>query len=730
MLNTRLTSSVGIESNFTTFEANSDLWQHFRISYQIPVLLLLSLLFYVQIKSRTSPESRPPCERVIEQAERTNRKNGHENAGFLSKEAGFAPLKTITALPPSHHVWDQLSVDLPRLVQNQTVREAVTQMPVLDASAKALPDIYLQRAATILGMTAHVFVRMQGSEPLTLKYDDHSNILPPSLLKPWTTVCKRLGRDKPALTYVDGVVANFTSTGAPSPSEVTLDNLQLLVPTVGTIEERTFVGIMIEINAKTVPILHEIIQAQRCVLAKDSDSLKATLRHLHQQIKQVTRILTKLNANRSFKDHINPILWTLTVANLGIPWVRGAVGAAGTAHPFFHMMDEFTGRSDYNTGIGKEAQIVRASYPIHWRQFLEAVKQVSVSQYVKASNDEDLKRLWQTVTSSYFGNDGLLGFHRRKVFGFLAVSFRIGRSTTINGLGRRRRAEPWQEADQELENARLERDRSDQTESEVKFDPSSNQIYTSQLITHNSKEAGFWFAANGAVYDASPFMQKHPGGDIVIDLCSGQDITDSLVAVGHLTNPTTRNILEKYRIGKLARPRLTSPEENELYLAAVDLGKKAAEMENVHRANFQILNGKLTNLDEPGILTPKKARHLHDAKKRLRSEHLPALASLVALVLDSLAELNIKLDLFSARTRIQTLLGSDSMSGETVMLSNYQAAVATLRADLADLVGVKEHTSSLLATLEDSESGIHHPRWTKGVADSLNEIVNHLVKLA
>lgn len=44
-----------------------------------------------------------------------------------------------------------------------------------------------------------------------------------------------------------------------------------------------------------------------------------------------------------------------------------------------------------------------------------------------------------------------------KGVGFLAVSFRIGRSTTINGLGHKRRTEPWHEIDQELEKARLER---------------------------------------------------------------------------------------------------------------------------------------------------------------------------------------------------------------------------------------------------------------------------------
>lgn len=602
-------------------------------------------------------------------------------------------------------------------------------MPLLDASAEALPDIYLQRAASILGMAAHVFVRMEGSEPLTLKYDGHSDILPPSLENPWTVVCKRLGRPAPALTYVDGVVANFTSTSV-SHSGVTLENLELLVPTVGTKEERTFIGIMIEINAKTIPILHQIIEAQRSVLAQDSSSLKDAIRSLHTLLKHVTKILNKLHANRAHKSFIDPILWTLTVANLGIPWVKGAVGAAGTAHPFFHMMDEFTGRSEYNTGIGKEAQIVRATYPVHWRQFLEVITEVSVTEYVAASKDRELMDLWKTFTSSYHGKDGLLGFHRRKVFGFLAVSFRIGRSTTINGLGRKHRTEPWQEADQELEKARLERRCLDPDEHNPDTEPSSNKLFVSQLIKHNSEETGYWFSAKRSVYDASTFMQKHPGGDTVIALCSGQEITDSLKAIGHLSNPSTRNKLETYRIGTLEKPKFASSQSEGLYMAAVDLGQKAAEMENVYRRNFQFLKGKLTMLDEPEVLTPKKAHHLLDAKNRLQDEHVPVLAMLLDALLDSIAKLDMKLDLSTTRAQMVGLVAPETKLGTSTRFSNYEMAVDMLQKDLSRLTEVKELVAIALGTFEDPGFTYSEQSQLEFIVNTLSRVASQLVVLA
>ncbi|CRL25828.1 Indoleamine 2,3-dioxygenase [Penicillium camemberti] len=696
------------------------------VNLALGVIFLFVSLRLVTLKTQSSS---PPCERIIEEAERTNRRNGHENAGFLSKEAGFSPLQIMKALPPSHAAWDQLVADLPRLIQSQTARDTVTKLPLLDASPEALPDIYLQRAATILGMTAHVFVRMEGSEPLTLKYNGHGDILPPSLEIPWTVVCRRLGRPAPALTYVDGVVANFTSTSS-SHSGVTLENLELLVPTVGTKEEHTFIGIMIEINAKTIPILHQIIEAQRFVLTNDSSSLKNTIRSLHSLIKQTTRVLSKLNASRAHKAHIDPVLWTLTVANLGIPWVKGMVGAAGTAHPFFHMMDEFTGRFEYLTGIGQEAQIVRATYPIHWRQFLKAMMEVSVSEYVAASKDRELMDLWKTFTSSYHGNDGLLGFHRRKVFGFLAVSFRIGRSTTINGLGHKRRTEPWHEVDQELEKARLERCCLDLDEHNPDTEPSSNKVFVSQLIQHNSEETGYWFSARGSVYNASTFMQKHPGGDTVITLCSGQDITDSLKAVGHLTNSSIRNKLETYRIGTLEKPKFASSQAEEAYMAAVELGQRAAEVENVHRRNFQLLDGKLTILDKPEVLTPKKARHLLDAKNRLQDEYVPALAMLLDVLLESIAMLDMKLDLNTTHVQMVGLLSPGTGPGTATRFLDYGMVLDTLRKDLGRLTEVKELVAIILGAFEEGGFTCSEQSRLESIAGTLNRIASHLVVLA
>ena len=611
-------------------------------------------------------------------------------------------------------------------------------MPLLDASAASLPDADLHRAATILGMLAHAFVRLEGGEPLTLKYKKHSDILPPSLELPWVEVCKRLGREVASLTFVEGVAHNFSSTSL-KPSGVALDNLRLLVEPDGTIEEHTFVGVMIEIFAKGTPVMHLISQAQRAVLSGDNESLKQAIEAVVPHIKETQKSLAKITANRSNKLHIDPIIWTLTIANLGIPWIDGAVGAAGTAHPFFHMLDEFTGRTNYKSGIGGEALIVRSNYPLHWRQFLEAVTEVSVEDYVTSSGDGELKAAWSNLKSTYNGDNGLLGFHRRKVFGFLAVSFRIGRSTTINGLGRNRKTEPWQEADEELEKARVERIPNDAAESMAESKPISENFFMSEVIRHNTEEDEYWFAANGSVYNPTSYMHNHPGGDTVVKLCCGQDVTTALKAVGHLTKPSIRSRLDAFRIGTVAKPDLSTPEIEELYIAAVDLGQKAAEMENVSRTNLRLLEGKFTYLDKPETLTAQKTNNLRDAKIRLQDEYVPRLAMLLEAVLDGVAKLDATYDISAMRADINLLTTPRAAAvvsaerNEAVaerFFSSYAVAMSTIETDLARLAHLKDMIALVMQSLEQPDSTQSEHAKIVGIVQKLGQAAGQLVVLS
>ena len=211
---------------------------------------------------------------------------------------------------------------------------------------------------------------------------------------------------------------------------------------------------MIEINSKVVPVFHEIIEAHRSALLRDFTRLKNCLEKMLPPSRNITKSLEKISLQAG-KSYVHPVVWTKTVANLAIPWLKGVTGAAGTAHPFFHMMDVFIDWERYTSKIGKETTTVRSTYPIHRQRFLHALSQVSAQNFIKNLNGRDdhgLSRFWDTLENEYAGELGSLGIHRQKVYGFLAVPFRIGWNSTINGLGRRPQRQ-WTDADGELANA-------------------------------------------------------------------------------------------------------------------------------------------------------------------------------------------------------------------------------------------------------------------------------------
>lgn len=56
-------------------------------------------------------------------------------------------------------------------------------------------------------------------------------------------------------------------------------------------------------------------------------------------------------------------------------------------------------------------------------------------------------------------------------------------------------------------------------------------LYVLQVEQHNSREAGAWFVRDGKVYDATPFLDQHPGGASIILSLAGQDATDDFDSI-------------------------------------------------------------------------------------------------------------------------------------------------------------------------------------------------------
>lgn len=58
-----------------------------------------------------------------------------------------------------------------------------------------------------------------------------------------------------------------------------------------------------------------------------------------------------------------------------------------------------------------------------------------------------------------------------------------------------------------------------------------------------------WLIIAGKVYDVTPFMDEHPGGDEVLLAVTGKDATSDFEDIGH--SESAREMMEKYHIGEI-----------------------------------------------------------------------------------------------------------------------------------------------------------------------------------
>lgn len=140
-----------------------------------------------------------------------------------------------------------------------------------------------------------------------------------------------------------------------------------------------------------------------------------------------------------------------------MPIFEGVQGPSDTSSPIFNLLDLFFGRRAYRSQLGQEIMHLRAWYPPHWQQFLEAVGAYSTRAYIERRGDRELSGLFQEALNAYVGEDGFLGRHRLKVYGYLELVFKMGRSVTIGGFAGLFKDRAWDAVDAALEEARRER---------------------------------------------------------------------------------------------------------------------------------------------------------------------------------------------------------------------------------------------------------------------------------
>ena len=391
-----------------------------------------------------------PSRAALEEAERVNAEMGHELGGFVSRSHGFLPVRPpATALPASHAAWDEVAAAFPELYRSVKVRDALRSMPVLPGDAESLPDEHLLRAVTLLSMFAHAWVRVETTE---------AGDIPPPVMAPWTQVTKRMGRAEPFMQYNDLILTNWRMRDPALSNPMVIENLDLMMPTVGNQTEHVFYLTQVEMTARAAPLVESVVRAQEAIAQENEAGVKDELLLMLEVLRaMVERSFVKIDPNPLAHSHCDPVIWGTTVAPFAVSLRDDIAGPGGTANPVFHLIDGFLGRTQYGSQLGDEASRLRVLAPPLQQAFLRAVDEVSLRDFLARTKSRSLAGLVQSVVDSFSGEQGIIAAHRLKAYGFLEVAFKVGRSVTIGGFKGVFRDRPWKLVDAELNITREER---------------------------------------------------------------------------------------------------------------------------------------------------------------------------------------------------------------------------------------------------------------------------------
>ncbi|PWA67125.1 cytochrome b5 type 28 [Artemisia annua] len=78
---------------------------------------------------------------------------------------------------------------------------------------------------------------------------------------------------------------------------------------------------------------------------------------------------------------------------------------------------------------------------------------------------------------------------------------------------------------------------------------SETKVLSLEEVSQHDKKTDCWLIISGKVYDITPFLDDHPGGDEVLILATKKDATEDFEDVGHSQN--ARDMLKDYYVGDI-----------------------------------------------------------------------------------------------------------------------------------------------------------------------------------
>ena len=217
----------------------------------------------------------------------------------IDPQRGFLPPEDpLDRLPHPWLEWERMGFELPELIATHRAREAIGDLPELDASGLA-SEQELRRAMLLLSVFGNAFVF---SRPET------ATRLPASLCLPWNDVATRLDRPM-IISHASIVLHNWKRIDAAGP--IAAENLRTLLCFRGGPDEEWFYLLTAEIEATGAAALPALARLRMQDQAPDHEHVGQDLETIASTIDAMTTVLLRMEErcrHEVFYHRIRPFL--------------------------------------------------------------------------------------------------------------------------------------------------------------------------------------------------------------------------------------------------------------------------------------------------------------------------------------------------------------------------------------------------------------------------------------
>jgi indoleamine 2,3-dioxygenase len=289
---------------------------------------------------------------------------------------------------------DDLSASLPALLEGRRVRQTLNKLPVYDLTPlRADADAHLiERLMQLYCYLASAYVYAT--------YQDAEHRIPAGVAVPLYELSRMVERP-PILTYTSYVLANWVR---PVGAGIEVDQLDLAQPFLGVGDEKWFILIHVDIEARAAGALQGIQSAKQAVERDDAAAVERGLQDISASLSAMLTTFDRMpegcNSDvyyfrvRPYIFGFNEVIYEGVEAFGGKPQsFRGQTGAQSSIIP---ALVAGLGLKHEQSALTQHLEVMKAYMPRPHREFIAEMGTAGIRNYVLRSESKSLAEAYNT----------------------------------------------------------------------------------------------------------------------------------------------------------------------------------------------------------------------------------------------------------------------------------------------------------------------------------------------